>query len=308
MPKSIVSDRDARFTSKLWTEFMHLWQIQKKMSTAFHPQTDGQTERMNRTLEEMLRHVINPTMDNWEQMLPRVQFAYNSAVQASTGMTPFMAAFGSEPRTPLTPVIPDRDVKHPTVSNLIAEMKDITARVRTALTVAQSRQTSYANRFRREVEFQENDAVLLSTQNLSLKGPKDRKISVRKLMPKFVGPFRVVRRVGPVAYELELPKNWKVHPVFHVSLLVRWHENWRDGKPPPPVMLLEDGSLEYEVEQVLGARLDAHGKAKQYYVKWKGFAIEHCSWEPARHLTNCADLVAEYWRDKQSRELVGQRP
>jgi transposase InsO family protein len=99
MPLSIVSDRDARFTSKLWSEFMHIWGVEKKMSTSFHPQTDGQTERMNRTLEEMLRHVINPTMDNWESMLAHVQYAYNDSVHASTGKTPFMAAYAHEPRS-----------------------------------------------------------------------------------------------------------------------------------------------------------------------------------------------------------------
>jgi hypothetical protein len=72
-------------------------------------------------------------------------------------------------------------------------------------------------------------------------------------------------------------------------------------------MLLEDGSLEYEVEQILGARCDAHGKAKQYFVKWKGFTVEHNSWEPASHVANCADLVAAYWRDKQSKEHVAQQ-
>jgi hypothetical protein len=299
IPYSIVSDRDTRFTSKLWTEFMHVWGVEKRMSTAFHPQTDGQTERMNRTLEEMLRHVVNPIMDNWEQVLPQVQFAYNSAVQSSTGMTPFMAAYGSTPRTPLTPMVDIKTVKHPAVSGLVSDLQSISERVRSALQLAQQRQTSYANRCRREREFQVGDGVLLSTQNLNLKGPKDRTMAARKLLPRFVGPFKVVRRVGQVAYELELPSNWRVHPVFHVSLLVPWHVSFRQATPPP-VMLLEDGSLEYEVEQILEADMDK-GKAKRYLVKWKGYGHEHNTWEPLRHVANCPGLIEEFWRDRQAR-------
>jgi hypothetical protein len=278
---------------------MHVWGVEKRMSTAFHPQTDGQTERMNRTLEEMLRHVVNPIMDNWEQVLPQVQFAYNSAVQSSTGMTPFMAAYGSTPRTPLTPMVDIKTVKHPAVSGLVSDLQSISERVRSALQLAQQRQTSYANRCRREREFQVGDGVLLSTQNLNLKGPKDRTMAARKLLPRFVGPFKVVRRVGQVAYELELPSTWRVHPVFHVSLLVPWHVSFRQATPPP-VMLLEDGSLEYEVEQILEADMDK-GKAKRYLVKWKGYGHEHNTWEPLRHVSNCPGLIEEFWRDRQAR-------
>jgi hypothetical protein len=301
LPYSIVSDRDSKFTSRLWQEFMEIWSVKSKMSTAFHPQTDGQTERMNRTLEEMLRHVINPAMDNWEQVLPQLQFAYNSSVQASTRVTPFMAAYGHEPRSPLTPVdAKSSPISHPAVSVLLEELSAVHARVKAALALAQQRQTSYANRSRRETEFAVGDGVLLSTQNLHMKGPKDKKLMAKKLLPRYIGPFEIEARVGRVAYKLKLPPGWKIHPVFHVSLLVPWHIGFRHGAPPP-VMMLEDGSVEYEVEQILDADIDAKGKARRYLVKWLGYGYEHNSWEPVRFVTNCDDILKDFWRDRQAR-------
>jgi hypothetical protein len=300
LPDSIVSDRDTRFTSKFWEEFLRLYNVTAKRSTAFHPQSDGQTERMNRTLEEMLRHVVTPTMDNWEKMLPSVQFAYNNSVHASTGKTPFMAAYGFEPVTPLTPAVPLPSVKHPYLRDVAEGMKTITAEVQAALLKAQQRQASYANQFRKERVFAVGDRVLLSTENLRLKGPKNSKMQARKLLPKFIGPFKIVRRCGDVAYELELPASLRIHDVFHVSLLQKWYPHSRHGAPPP-VVLLDDGSLEYEVQKIIDIDLNPQGKPKRMLVRWLGYGHEHDTWEQARHITNCQDLVDEFWRDRRAR-------
>jgi RNase H-like domain found in reverse transcriptase/Reverse transcriptase (RNA-dependent DNA polymerase)/Integrase zinc binding domain/Chromo (CHRromatin Organisation MOdifier) domain len=304
MPLSIVSDRDARFTSRLWTEFMHIWQVDKKMSTAFHPQTDGQTERMNRTLEEMLRSVINPTMDNWEELLPRVQYAYNDSVHTSTGKTPFMAAYGHEPRSVLTPSV---TIKHPEVLELTEVMANITKEVRSAMAKAQERQASYADQFRHERVLKVGDRVLLSTANLIMKSPKNKevKLSAKKLLPKFIGPFNVVKCHGTVAYRLDLPKTLRIHPVFHISLLHKYADNTRYGAPPPLVML-DDGTLEYEVECILDVALSANGKPKKYLVRWEGYGPEHNTWEPVNHLQHCKELIDEWW-DGQARRGVGTK-
>jgi hypothetical protein len=299
MPKSIVSDRDSKFTCRLWTEFMRVWKVEKKMSTSFHPQTDGQTERMNRTLEEMLRHVINPSMSNWEKMLPKVQFAYNDSVHASTGKTPFMAALGHTPITPLTPV-DDGSISHPVVHDLLSELRTIVHEVRSCLQKAQQRQATYADQFRREKVFSVGERVLLSTANLHIKGPKVAALGSKKLLPKFIGPFKVKECVGNVAYKLDLPDTLKIHPVFHVSLLHKYHDSTRHGDPPPVVMLA-DGSLEYEVEEILDVQLTAGGKPRRYLVHWLGYDAGHNTWEPASHLANCADVVEDFWRGRRAR-------
>jgi hypothetical protein len=101
MPDEIYSDRDTRFTSKFWQELMKGLGIKQKLSSAFHPETDGQTERTNRVLEEYLRHYVNPHQDDWDEWLPMAEFAYNNSVHAATVRhTPFFLCYGRHPKLP----------------------------------------------------------------------------------------------------------------------------------------------------------------------------------------------------------------
>jgi Chromo (CHRromatin Organisation MOdifier) domain len=145
------------------------------------------------------------------------------------------------------------------------------------------------------------DKVLLSTANLQLRGPKNKevKLAAKKLLPKFIGPFDVVKCHGTVAYRLLLPSTLKIHPVFHVSLLHKYADNTRLGAPPPLVML-EDGTLECEVECILDVTRSANGKPKKYLVRWAGYGPEHNTWEPAANVQNSQELIDE-WLDRQAR-------
>jgi hypothetical protein len=130
----------------------------------------------------------------------------------------------------------------------------------------------------------------ISTVNFKLAHP-----GTRKLLPKWVGPFKVIERIGKVVYKVELPPNLKMHNVFHVQLLKKYRENGKVQPPPPPIEI--DYSLEYEVERVLGHRKVKRGKQirKEFLVKWLGYEHEHNTWEPEKHLTHCEDLLADYW-------------
>ena len=146
--------------------------------------------------------------------------------------------------------------------------------------------------------FQVGEEVLLSTRNLRLKSP-----GARKLLPRFIGPFAVVARVGDVAYRLALPDSLRIHDVFHVSLLARYVA----GKDymPPPLPIVVDGALEYEVERVLMHRSRSSGRKSvhDYLIKWQGYGPEHNSWEPESNLPR--ELIDEYWTMRA--HLVRQR-
>jgi hypothetical protein len=258
------------------------------MSTAFHPQIDGQTERSNRVLEDYLRHYISPSQDDWDKWLPQAEFLVNNAWQESIKNTPFMVNFGQQPRTPLTQS-GGREVRVPQASNFAKTMAENLARAKASLLAARSCQKLFADERRREVELDVGQKVLLSTINFKLAHP-----GTRKLLPKWVGPFEVTEEIGKVAYKLDLPPNLKMHNVFHVQLL----KCQDDGKVQPPPLPIEiDDSLEYEVERVLGHRKIKRGKGtrKEFLVKWLGYEHEHNTWEPEKHLTDCEDLLADYW-------------
>ncbi len=296
MPKEIICDRDPRFRSAFLQSLAGMVGTKIQMSTAFHPQTDGQTERMNRVVEDCLRHYVMPHQQNWDQLLPVVEFAINSSWQASIDMTPFKCCYGYAPKNPLTVSLPPQgEERVPAAVDFAKQMQDLLRLAKARLEAAQHRQKAYADQHRTEMEFEVGQRVLLSTKNLKLKGS-----GTRKFFPKFIGPFKILKRIGPVAYELELPPSYKFHDVFHVSLLEEFHSSG-DYRPPPPTVMLE-GDDEFEVESILMHRTvkrhsDSNNTKIEFLVKWRGY--EHPTWEPEQNCVNCPAEVQKYW-DKVS--------
>ena len=292
LPRDIVSDKDARWKGKFWTELCRLCGITQKMSTPYHPQTDGQTERANRTLEEMLRHFVNPTRNDWDEHLDAAEFACNNAWHESIRSTPFLLNTGQQPYTPASIGL-DTDV--PSAKSFLKDLQDAVREAKHYLGMAQQRQKAYHDQNRRELTLVVGQQVLLSTRNIRWQGP-----GTPKLMPKWLGPFEVEKAVGPVAYRLNLPANMRIHRVFHVSLLKPYRTDGR-VQPPPLPFELEDGSEWYQVERICMHRERKVGKRKQgrrsYLVKWLGYGDEHNSWEPESNLTRAC--LQEYW-DSQS--------
>ena len=293
LSEKFITDRDVRFTSGFWKGVTELIGTKHAMSSSFHPQTDGQTERVNQTLEAYLRHFVSSGLDDWDTLLSRAEFAHNTAYHVSVGQTPFFLNHGFHPRTPPAE---KRIDSHPDSAAFVERLKDALTFARQCLVAAQQRQKAFADQHRQEQVFQVGDMVLLSTKYLKLKHSEG-----RKLLPKWVGPFKVVRAVGPVAYELEMNPGWKVHPVFHVSLLEPYRTDGRVQPPPPPVEL--EGALEYEVESILSHRFRGRRRPRaSYLVSWKGYGPEHNSWEPEENVVNAPESVAEYWRKQAERQ------
>jgi hypothetical protein len=208
------------------------------MSTAFHPQSDGQAEGSNRVLEDYLRHYISPSQDDWDEWLPQAEFSVNNAWQESIKNTPFMLNFGQQPCTPLTQS-GGREVRVPQANNFAKTKAENLARAKASLLAARSRQKLFADERRREVELDVGQKVLLSTINFKLAHPE-----TRKLLPKWVGSFEVTERIGKLAYKLDLSPNLKMHNECHVQLLKKCRDNGKVQPPPPPIEI--DDSLEYE--------------------------------------------------------------
>jgi hypothetical protein len=291
-PSEIVSDRDVKFTSVFWKTLCEKWGIKQAMSSAHHPQTDGQTERVNRMLEEYLRHYISPMQDDWDEYLPMAEFAFNDSYQVSIGMTPFYMTYGCHPPVPTRLGVASKD--NPEGQTYVDRIHVAVNKAKELLKTVQLQHANQANKRRRDLQFEVGDEVLLSTANIVIKTP-----GTQKLLPRFIGPFKVLQKVGKVAYKLQLPQSMsRVHPVFHVSLLSAYRS---DGTVHPPAPIyFEDGAPIYEVEAVMDHREVSRRKGqvtKQYLIKWKGYGPENNTWEPERNLNKAA--LESYWHSQQ---------
>ncbi|KAD4180427.1 hypothetical protein E3N88_29018 [Mikania micrantha] len=217
VPLSIISDRDSRFTSRFWQSLQQSLRTSVNLSTAYHPQTDGQSERTIQTLEDMLRTCILDFGGSWDTHLPLIEFSYNNSYHSSIGCAPFEALYGRKCRSPICwTEVGDNRITGP---ELIQETTDKIAQIQQRLQSTRSRQKSYADKRRKPLEFDVGDRVMLKVspwKGVVRFGAKG------KLAPRYVGPFQITQRIGPVAYRLRLPDELSgVHDVFHVSNLKR---------------------------------------------------------------------------------------
>jgi hypothetical protein len=305
VPEIVISDRDPRFTSHFWTALWKELGTKLKMSTSYHPQTDGQTENANRTLENMLRSYVNYHQDDWDERLTAAEIAVNNSNHSSTGFTPYYLNSGQHPRLPLTGIADTSNV--PAVQSLLRGISDDLMRAEERLRAAQRTQSEYANKKRRHEVFNVGDQVWLSTAHLDV---GDR---ARKLTPKYTGPFVIEEVKSPVTYKLTLPPSLsRIHNVFHVSQLkpYRVDDGQFSGRPqitrPPPEII--DGEEEWEVERILDHRTRRvrRGTAVEYLVKWLGYPDSENSWVPSGDV-HASALVEEYQRHRREHDQLPPR-
>ena len=277
VPSDIVSDRDSRFLSHFWASLQKALGSTLKMSTAYHPATDGQSERTIQTLEDMLRACVMDFGQSWEDQLPLVEFSYNNSYHASIKMAPFEALYGRKCRSPicwsdigetvtLGPQIIEESVQ--TVKLIQGHMK-----------AAQDRQRSYADPKRRDVEFSVGEKVLLKVS--PMKGVK-RFGKKGKQSPRYIGPYEILERIGKVAYRLALPTELdQVHDVFHVSQLRRYVPNESQVFRPDVLELSTNLSFEEKPVQILDSKVrKTRGKeVKLVKVLWRNQRSEEATWE-----------------------------
>lgn len=191
LPADIVSDRDRKFNSHFWREVFKKLDTTLSMSTTDHPESDGQTERVNQILEDMLRSYVSKKQSNWEEYLPILEFAYNSSKHSATGFTPFMLMYGFHPRSPM--VVGLEKEKIQSVKDFLEDMNDMIKAARKSICSAQDRAKTYADKGRRKVTFAEGDFVFLK---VPAKSETMKTGKCDKLSPKYCGPFKVLKKVG----------------------------------------------------------------------------------------------------------------
>ena len=214
IPDKIISDRGSTFVSEFWKSFMNLLNIKAGFSTAYHPQTDGQTERMNQVLEDYLRHFCSYYQDNWDKILDMAEFSINNLNSAGLGVSPFFFTYGHHPKfNTLT-----ESSGRANLDNLIIELQETQEMAIECLTQAQIRQANYYNQGKRELpHFKKDDQVMLLQKFISSRR------SNNKLNYQWIGPFQVEEMVGPNAVRLNIKQEYPLlHPVFNVSLLTKY--------------------------------------------------------------------------------------
>lgn len=275
-PKTIVSDRDRVFISQFWEELFKALGTTLAYSSSYHPQSDGQTEVLNRCLETYLRCFVSEQPQVWTKYLALAEFWYNTSHHSAIGMTPFQALYGRPP--PVISGYTPGNTKIGKLDEILTQRTDILKLLKENLTRAQNRMVQQANKHRSEKVFESGQWVYLKLQPYRQVSLKNR--HSQKLAKRFYGPFRILRCIGTVAYELELPPATRIHPVFHVSLLKKCH-----GDPELQVLPLplttSDTPLQLEPLRVLDRRQTwtRKGPKEEILIQWKGQEEKEATWE-----------------------------
>lgn len=283
LPRQIISDRGTQFASKVFQEFCKKLDIKLSMSTAYHPQTDGQTKRVNQTLEQYLRVFCNHRQDDWAKLLTTAEFTYNNIANESTLLSPFFVEYRYHPR--MAPNVKG-ELTAPSLDNIFANRAEAREMAMSSLTLAAERFKWYADRKNQEAPFKIGNLVMLKGQDLRIR-------HTTKLAAKNYGPYEIINQPGPVNYKLKLPHSVKIHPVFHASKLILYHKDTiRNQNPSKPDPIQVEGQDKFIVEKIINSRL--FRRRVQYLVKWEGYSESENTWEPVQHLMHCWELVEKF--------------
>src|SRR6202045_1739673 len=287
VPHKVVSDRGPQFVSRFMKEFYAMIRVKANPTTAFHPQTDGQTERVNQEIEVYLRAYIDHLQDDWAEWLSTAEFALNNREHSATKQTPFFLEYGRHPWN--GGIRPPTEV-NPAADKWLAKLMESRRAAKEAMEKAVvAMKKSYDVGKRPSWEYSKGDLVWLDTWNLKMDHPS------KKLDNKHAGPFAIEEKVGPAGYWLKLPQAWRIHRVFNELLLTPYLPPSfpSQNPPPPPPATIEDNHLEYEVEVILDVK--KVGRGVKYLVKWLGYPVEENTWEPQQNLTNVALLLQDFF-------------
>ncbi|KIN98838.1 hypothetical protein M404DRAFT_30992 [Pisolithus tinctorius Marx 270] len=277
LPESVISDQGPQFASSFTKELYKAIGVKTKLSTGYHPQTNGESERVNQEVEGYLCLYCSEFPNSWAGKLPSAEFTHNSRVHSVHKMTPFSLILGYDPS-------PYPEKRLTPVPSIDKRLERLTSSQDVATLAHQKAQELMRSCSKGSYEPPKvGDQVLLDTGHLRIKNQCD------KIAPRRLGPFKVTQVMSPVAFRLDLPPTWKVHPVFHASRVLPYVENEVYGTAPAaPLPKLVDDEIEWEVEAILNHKTDGHRGQRRYLVKWKGFPHSSNTWEPEEHIKDHA--------------------
>lgn len=260
---------------------MKLLGIHSALSTAYHPQTDGTTERVNQEIEAYLSIYCTSHPEEWSTALHTMEFTHNNRRHADRQKTPFELMFGD------TPIAIPQSFEHTKFPDIEDKMKTLIQNREEALAAHELARTRMKERYKSNfTPFKKDDQVWLDTRHLKTSHHK-------KIAPRREGPFKITEVIGPVTYRINLPATWKIHNVFHATLLRQYKENdiygANFGRPLPEVI---EGEEVYDVEMILKHR--RRGRGYQYHVKWKGYPISEATWEPEDVFSDDGNMLTQY--------------
>ncbi|KAG5003627.1 hypothetical protein JHK86_027766 [Glycine max] len=287
--RSLVSDRDPLFVSRFWQELFKLSGTTLRMSTAYHPQTDGQTEVMNRVIEQYLRAFVHHRPSTWGHFLLWAEWSYNTSTHSATGMSPYEVTFGKKP--PNIPQYLVGDSRVEAMDTWLTIRDTMLQSLMKKLQKPQQRMKDIADKKRRDVDFAEGDSILVK-----LRPHRQSSVSggaYTKLTKRFYGPFKVLQKIGLVAYKLDLPPSSKIHPVFHCSLL----RPYQPRSPSHQTLATLPASAEDNYPlitplTILDTKWQNFGDEQQLMVlvQWAGLLLEDTTWEPWANLKETYNL------------------
>jgi hypothetical protein len=279
LPTKVISNRDPRFTSHFGKSLTQKLGIKQNLSTVFHPQTDGISERKNQWVEQYLRLVTSNAPEDWTQWMAMATAVHDNRRNETTGLLPNQILLGYE-----TALAPPEAI---TSNNEAVEDRIKTMMERRAQAIDAINQSN-KGKLVIPSQYEVGAQVWLEATHLKIHHQKT------KLAPKQYGPFPIIKEISPVAYQLRLPAAWGIHNVFHASLLSLYRETTAHGpnfSQPPPELI--DGEEEYQVERILGHRYHGCAKALQYLIKWVDYTDSDNTWEPASYV-HAQDLIKAY--------------
>jgi predicted aspartyl protease len=284
IPKRIISDRGPQFAARSMRALYKRLGIDAGLTTAYHPQANGQVERKNQEVEVYLRLFVDKRQDDWVDLLPTAEFTINSRLNSATGATPFELLYGY---TPDFTIPAGRPTGIPTLDKRLQHLQSLRKDAEAALCLSKKRMQTDIEQRRQPYKFNVGDKVWLQAKQIKIHQQSS------KLGPKQLGPFEVIEVRSDVDYKLALPPALKVHNVFHVDRLSPYKGNEVNGlTPPPPDPVTIEGEEEYEVDHIRDSKV--FGRSLKYLVRWTGYGEGEDTWEPAKNLAHSPDKVSEF--------------
>jgi hypothetical protein len=294
VPSHVTSDRGSEFVSRFFRSLGQALDMRLHFTSGYHPEADGQTEHVNQTLEQYLRHYCCYQQDNWAQLLPLAEFAYNNAPSETTGVSPFYANKGYHPNLDIHP---ERNLASLAARDYVVNLDELHAHLKENIAAAQKRYQGPADRRRHPPP----DLPIGSKVYVIAKFFRTTRPS-KKLAERNLGPYEVISKVGPQSYRIQLPQAFKnVHPTFHISQLEPAQENTIPGRvqpPPPPIEV--DGEQEWEVDEIVDSRIKRIGRKTvfQYKVRWLGYedTPDEFDWVNLDDVVHANEAVEDFHR------------